>query len=503
VTTRRTAVPPAGAPLPRPALVALGLGVVAAAALALWQPLLGVGLALVAALLAALARLPIPRLATGLVVLTALAAVAGPNLAAPPAPWLFAFRVLVVLLGLGLVGYLLMDGRLVVPSALPRPAALLAAWILWSALSIGWADDALAALRWTAFLAMMAGLALAIAFLCREPRRVRMLLLALGAIFVVACLVAVGEIVTGLHLPTHRGVERQGLFGATSLFGNENNFATYLTLTLPFFAVLPLVTRDVRLAALGFAGSAVALLLVLTTGSKSALLSVGLVLIGLLVVVGRSREGRGRLAAGVGLATLAVLLVVPAALGVGPLGLSQRAVTKLDFGVLVAQVENRSGSGGVRASLLEEGLGLVESTHGLGVGAGNAETRVQSLQDFPGAANLHNWWLEVLVNGGIVGFVLYLALFLLLLRGTLRAASRRGGARAGGPDPAAGGDQPDALVRYLGLASGLALLGFVAGSLGPSTAIHFTPMWITIGLAMGTLVLARRGAPRAPEGAGA
>ena len=65
------------------------------------------------------------RLAPLLVVLTALAAIAGPNLAAPPAPGVFLFRILIVLLGLGLVGYLLMDGGLALPAGLPRPAGIL------------------------------------------------------------------------------------------------------------------------------------------------------------------------------------------------------------------------------------------------------------------------------------------------------------------------------------------------------------------------------------------
>ena len=91
-------------------------------------------------------------------------------------------------------------------------------------------------------------------------------------------------------------------------------------------------------------------------------------------------------------------------------------------------------------------------------------------------ANLHNWWLEVMVNGGLVGFALYLAFYLTLLRGQLQAVR---GAR-------------DDFVRYLGLAGGLSLIGFIAGSLGPSTAIHFAPMWITFGLCMVTMVLAQR-----------
>ena len=136
------ATPPA-APRPLgPAVLAVAIGAVAAGALAVWQPLLGLG--------AGAGRCwPRPWSATCrcgawrrvLVVLTALAAIAGPNLAAPPAPGVFLFRVLIVLLGLGLVGYLLMDGGLALPAGLPRPAGILGVWFLWSALSIGWADD--------------------------------------------------------------------------------------------------------------------------------------------------------------------------------------------------------------------------------------------------------------------------------------------------------------------------------------------------------------------------
>jgi O-antigen ligase len=130
----------------------------------------------------------------------------------------------------------------------------------------------------------------------------------------------------------------------------------------------------------------------------------------------------------------------------------------------------------VRSSLLTEGIELVGATGGLGVGAGNAEVSVRSLANFPGVANLHNWGLEVLVNGGLVGLGLFIALYAYMAVGQVRAAR-------GGRDP---------LVRYLGLAGGLALLGFLAGSLGPSTAVAFAPMWVTFGLCLATIVLHRR-----------
>jgi teichuronic acid biosynthesis protein TuaE len=480
MTTDAPARPAAArpSPSPSPAVIAVAIGAVAAGAVAVWQPLAGLALAVVLLTGALLRNVPVRRLAPALVVLTAAAAVLGPNLAAPPAPWLFLFRILIVLLGLGLVGYLLMDGRLALPAGLPRPAGLLAVWLGWTALSIGWADDTVAALRWTLFMAMMGGLAIAVALLCRSRRRAQILLWTLFGVFVLACLVAVAEVLTGLHLPTFRQGRdgRTGLIGVGSLFGNQNNFATFLSLSLPYFAALPIVFRDVRLRMLGFGGGAVCLLFILATGSKSGLIAAALVIIALLVLVGSDRRARGRLIVAGAVAGLAVLLVVPAVLGGGPVELDERTLTKLDFGVLADQLDSQQGSGGVRSALLSDGLALVAETDGLGVGAGNAETHVRSLANFPGVANLHNWWLEVLVNGGIVGLALYLVFYLTLLRGQALAAR----------------DAEDPFVRYLALAGALALIGWIVGSIGPSTAIHFAPMWIVFGLGMGALVLWRR-----------
>ena len=221
----------------------------------------------------------------------------------------------------------------------------------------------------------------------------------------------------------------------------------------------------------------------LLTGSKSGLISAGLILIGLLLLVGTDRNSRGRLLVAGGIAALAVVVVVPMLSGGGIVKLDERTVTKLDIGLLNSQREAGTGSGAVRDALLNDGLAIVGETNGLGVGAGNAETRVRALADFPGVANLHNWWLEVLVDGGIVGFALYLVFFWTLLRGQARAARR----------------SADPLVRYMALAGALSLIGWITGSLGPSTAIHFAPMWIMFGLGMGALVLARR-ADELPRG---
>ena len=132
---------------PRPPVVAAAVGVLLGGAIAVWQPLVGVGLAILVLIGVLLRDVPIRRLAPVLVILAALAAIGGPNLAAPAAPGVFLFRILIVAIGIGAVGYLLMDGPLALPAALPRPAGLLGVWILWSALSILWSQDMLAAVR--------------------------------------------------------------------------------------------------------------------------------------------------------------------------------------------------------------------------------------------------------------------------------------------------------------------------------------------------------------------
>lgn len=471
--------PPAGglAP-PRGPVLGAGLLAAAGAALTVTSPPAGVAFTLLVALTVAIRRIPLPRLAVGWTTITALAAIAGPNLALPQAPFLFLFRIMVVALALGTLGYLLMGGTIRASRAIAVPASLLGLMILWSTMSVAWAEDDVAALRWTLFLAMMGGLALAmpVAFATRD-RAVR-LLKTLGIAFAVVSLISLMEIVAGIRLPTSRlsGRSQDVAFAATSVFGNENNLATYLTLTLPYLLVLPIVFRDVRLRVLGLGGGLAALMALLYTGSKANIVATGIILITLLLFAGTDHRQRGRAISAAVIAALAVALVVPAMQGSGVVKLPDRAITKFDFSLLREQVDTGVGSGAVRSSLLEDGLALVHETGGIGVGAGNADVRVRSLRDFPGVANLHNWWLEVTVNLGLIGLGLYVCFFGFLLTRQLREARITA----------------DPLVRYMALAGATSLAGFTIGSLGPSSVIHFAPMWITFGLGMLTVALARR-----------
>ena len=97
----------------------------------------------------------------------------------------------------------------------------------------------------------------------------------------------------------------------------------------------------------------------LFTGSRSNLIAAFLVIAGLVVVLATDRRRSGRAVAGAAVAALCALLVLPSLGGGGLLPLPQDAVTKLNIGLLFEQRQQQLGSGAVRSSVLDEGLGLV------------------------------------------------------------------------------------------------------------------------------------------------
>jgi len=451
------------------------------AILAILSPRAAIALVVVVGLVTFLADIsdrPIARLMVPFVGITVVAAILGPNLAIPQAPGAFLFRVMIVALGLGALGYLLMGGRIRFPAALGIPAALLGAMAAWATMSIAWSQNTGAAIRWTAFLAMMIGLAVAMPMVFTTRRRVISMLKILGWTFAGVTGFAFVEIATGYHLPTSRLTQMVGgtAFAATSVFGNQNNFATYLTLALPYLVTLPLVFAQRRLRVIGIAGTVVDLGALLLTGSKANLLAAGLVFVTLLLFLATDPRQRSKLAGAVLIAIVAIAVVVPSLNGAGLIPLPQRAVNKFSFSLLEKEIASGQGSGAARESLLSDGLTFVGQTGGFGVGAGNAETHVLELADFPGVSNLHDWWLEVAVDLGLIGLALYVTYYVLLLLRQLRGARRA----------------TDPLVRYLCLAGAAAMVGFVVGSLAPSTMIAFSPMWVMFGVSMTAVAVADR-----------
>ncbi len=461
------------------AAVLVLVAAVAAGALAAYAPVPGVLLAVALVGVMLVRGRTLPELGRAAVLVALVTAIIGPNLGVPGRAEVFAFRLVAVLIILGIATWLLMGRGLPVPNGLGMPMALVAGWVGWALVSISWAGSTTDAIRWTTFLIISSGVMLAIPITASSRRYLSWVLGALGAAFVLSILGALAEVFAGVRFPASALTPREGAFAATSFFGNQNNFATYLSLTLPYLVLLPVVARDARVRILGAAGAIVAIVFILFSGSKANLVAVGIILVGMLVVLATDRAMRRAFVASVVVVGAALALIIPSLFGAGIVPIPQQAVAKLSFSTLQAQVSSGQGSGAVRSTLLTKGIDIAASTGGVGVGAGNAENTVRSENGYEGVANLHNWTLEVLVDTGVVGLVLYATLYIFMLVGCFRAARGSG----------------DPLMRYMGLAGLLALLGFITGSVAVSTVIAFAPMWITFGLCLATIVLARRAGP--------
>jgi teichuronic acid biosynthesis protein TuaE len=418
-----------------------------------------------------LARVRTTKLLGWVALLMPLAALIGPALAPPGLQQLFAFRLLLALAAV-LVVAVLLAAPATARWRMPRYLALFGLWFVWLAASLIWAADKQAGFRYLLVFATMLALAAATAFAGTTGRRLKFLIVTLGIGYALTIAVTLLEAFAGFRLSTSALVNATGSrqLGVTAFYFNQNNLATYLTIAWAFLLTIFLFTRRRRLQVLTLAALGLGLFAFVRTGSRSSLLVIGLETVALAPLLLRLSSPRAARA------IAATAVVVVAGLGFLAFNSSENpTLRQFNLTSLVTSVEQGAGSGATRLDLTRFSLTLAGRSYLLGVGPGNAEPRVKALTGDPtDLGNLHDWWLEVLVDGGLPALVLYLIIYFGLAGAMYRVARR---AR-------------DAMTRYLALSVLVALIGYAVGCLGPSTAIGFAPMWILFGLALAVIVRA-------------
>jgi len=419
-----------------------------------------------------LARLSLSRIVLWLAIALPLAALVGPSASLPGLRQLFAFRVLV-----GLLVVLALTWALATRGSLRRHAAsflaLLLVWFAWLTLSLAWAPDKGAGLRYLLILAAMLVLVVAVAATGSSRRRLQGLCAVLAFAYLLTVAITLLEMVLGLHLASSSLVNapQTKQWGVTSFFYNPNNLATFLALCWPFLFTAFFVTRRRPWWWLAAAGMGLGLLALVHTGSRSSLLTIGLETVIAVLYFTRIDRARAKwFGAVVGVALVA---------GFAWLAFNNSTsdmIRQFRLPGLVQSVQQGHGSGSTRLGLLRSGLDVGMSYGFVGVGPGNAENLVKNGPVPVGIGNLHDWWLEVLVDGGLPSLVVYV-LFYFGLMGVLLKVARRA---------------TDPLYRYLAVATFVAFAGYIVGCLGPSSAISFTPMWILFGVGLATVVRAGR-----------
>ncbi|MDQ0218432.1 O-antigen ligase domain-containing protein [Peribacillus cavernae] len=79
--------------------------------------------------------------------------------------------------------------------------------------------------------------------------------------------------------------------------------------------------------------------------------------------------------------------------------------------------QNPSDSNDIRVNLIKNALLFLSNTFGFGIGAGNIEHFINSHAKYStmGTLNLHNWWIEILVQYGFIAFAGYVITYIWMI----------------------------------------------------------------------------------------
>lgn len=389
--------------------------------------------------------------------------------------------------------------------------AFLFFWVVYAVLTLTWVIDMGKGVRYLVFLTNMVALAVSFPYFIRNESYYQKITKVLFGVYLAIILFAVFESVTLIHLPTSRGANLDEntpeivKASVTSVFTNQNDLATCITLAMPFIIaaiiMLPL-SRNMKVALYGV--SILSGYVLFATGSRAnEMLAVPFISVVLLIIfwnsIDRSRFRLKNILKNALLIFLAVILVqvmlntmlTPEGQRIAKNKLGSALASVLDLRDAATgpesdeepKTQGRSGESiTVRVNLLKHGLDFLAKSHYMGVGAGNIERLMhpspdQYVSKNVNKENIHNWWAEILVNFGVIIFTLYMTLYFWLLWRLWKLVSLK---RSPNISP---------YIRFGAASSLAAMSGYFFGGVAMSTAIHFTPMWISYGLALAVLVL--------------
>ena len=339
-------------------------------------------------------------------------------------------------------------------------------WLAYAILSVGWAFSKNDAMRDIVFLFMGVSVIYLVVHYFRDYRDLRrfhhLWLIVFGALLILG----VWEHLTWQHLPISRlYLESRPDLRAlpTSVFHNPNDHATYLALSIPFAISMVRYTQSVFSRLLSLAGIAIGLYFVVIVGSRANILAI-LLEIAFLFLLLTNVEQKIKFIIVTVICSTVVLFLLPG-IGVSLFSRISREVMSL--------AELSSGSMGVRINLVRNGLIFFRSSIGFGVGAGNAECwmRKFAIYDTAGVLNLHNWWVEILVNYGIVIFLGYAVMYIGVMINLLRIWRRA----------------TEIEERMIAESLLLSLVGFMIGSVSSSSMMAFNPQWLLLAFALAFL----------------
>ncbi len=336
---------------------------------------------------------------------------------------LFPYRILLILVWLLFFTSLIFTrGRLDISHLKVRPYFYyLAAWLLYSILSLLWALDKGAALREITFLFLAFSVMFFVTYYLSDLDSLRLVYSLWLVMMIVLFPVGFWEIITGHHLSisalahTSHPVKR---FMPSAFFHNPNDFATSLALGLTFTLGFIRYHRTVVGRFTGASIFVVGLFLLTRTFSRANLLAL-LAGIAFWLLFLINIKDKLKVVVIVGLIAALVWVAFPD-IAQSIFGTIQTQLISLVEGVSKPSSQRSMWT---RFNLMRNALFFFTNSMGFGVGAGNSVYYMENFSIYStyGISDLHNWWLHILTNYGLLVFLGYLIFYFSLLGNLLRA----------------------------------------------------------------------------------
>jgi len=383
---------------------------------------------------------------------------------------LFPYRILLLSLWLFVLICIVNRGRLNISHIRIKPYIyFLIFWIFYAILSLAWADSSIDAIRDIIFLFMGLSIIFLVVFYFNNLKDLKrffdLWLLILLPLIALGC----WNYLTGNHLSISTLVyaEERLRFAPTAVFHNQNDFATYLALSIPFILAFIKYSRKRAKLLLGIIMLVISLFLIVVTFSKLNYLAVFMGTTFWLIFLLKVKEK---------IKVVVLIGLVAALLFTGFSGKMQNLFRTVDTQVSMLHSETTQSGGGslsVRYNLVRNSFIFLGNSLGFGVGAGNVEYHMANspVYDTRGRINVHNWWVEILANYGIFIFTGYVVFYLGLLISLYKIYRRL----------------TDTSERMICEASLVSLVIFFFSSMSSSSIMALRPQWILFAFALGFL----------------
>jgi len=388
---------------------------------------------------------------------------------------IFPFRILLLLyLFIFLVVIFLNRGRINLPvnnKEIKFCLIFLLIWLIYGAISFIWAASKIDCIRHIFFL--FAGISIIFFTLYNFNNEQRIKQLYLFWVLTIVCLIGIGiwEIFTGHHLPAY---DRNSLLKESSgVFTNPNDYATFLSLTIPFSYGLLRYNKNIFYKILGALLIIIAIYFIIFNKSRANMIAI--ILEGIALIFLSIKKNRFRFFMRISVLLLVFLLVFISLPQFAknflslqykklPSELQYKKISK-EFSSLTSNAKDIR----TRKNLLKNGLVFLKSTAFMGVGAGNNEWHQENrnIYDTYGKTNMHNWWMELLVNYGILIFILYLLFYIFLIMSLFKATKSH-----------------IRIIKIMSECLFIALIGFSIASISSSSIMTNKAIWFLFATAI-------------------